>query len=70
MPGKKKSSLKEIGYLKEIPRDADMDNYEKIDIKDKNGKVNTLYRPINESSKFDETTNFNKSWEIFNNYLN
>ena len=33
MPGKKKSSLKEIGYLKEIPRDADMDNYEKIDIK-------------------------------------
>ena len=70
MPNKKKSSLNEIGYVKKIPRDTDMDDYEKIDIKDKNGKVNTLYRPINESNKFDETTNFNKSWEVFNNHLN
>ena len=70
MPNKKKSSLNEIGYVKKIPRDADMDDYEKIDIKDKNGKVNTLFRPKNRAKMFDETTNFNKSWEIFNNYLN
>ena len=40
-----------------------------IDIKDKNGKVNTLYRTKNRPKMFDETTNFNRSWKIFINHL-
>lgn len=69
MQRKKKSSLKAIGYLDKIPRDADINEYEKINIKNKAGKTNTLYRLRKESHAIDETTNFNKSWEIFNNHL-
>ena len=66
---KKKLTFKEIGYLTKIPNGADIDDYEKIDIKDKNGKVNTLYRTKNRPKMFDETTNFNRSWKIFINHL-
>jgi len=70
MQRKKKSSFKAIGYLEKIPRDADMNDYEKINIRNKEGKTNTLYRLRKESNTIDETTNFNKSWAIFNNHLN
>ena len=70
MQRKKKSSFKAIGYLEKIPRDADMNDYEEINIKNKEGKTNTLYRLRKESNTIDETTNFNKSWAIFNNHLN
>ena len=65
-----KSSLKAIGYLDTIPKDSDINDYEKINIRNKAGKTNTLYRLRKESHAIDETTNFNKSWEIFNNHLN
>ena len=70
MERKKKSSLKAIGYLEQIPRGADINDYEQINIKNKKGNTKTLYRPIKKLNEIDETTNFNKSWKIFNNHLN
>ena len=68
MQKKNKTSLKGIGYLEKIPLHANIDDYEKINIKNKGGKMKTLYREI-KNNKIDETTNFTKSWQVFNNHL-
>ena len=44
MQNKKKSSFETIGYSKNIPKGADINDYEKISIRDKKGNINTLYR--------------------------
>ena len=44
MQNKKKSSFEKIGYSKNIPRGADINDYEKISIRDKKGNIKTLYR--------------------------
>ena len=69
MKDKKKSSLEKIGYIKTLPKKADINNYEIIHIKDKNEKKCTLYRLINNNKEFDDISNFNESWILFNSYL-
>tara|TARA_B100000287_G_scaffold402268_1_gene423041 strand:- start:309 stop:518 length:210 start_codon:yes stop_codon:yes gene_type:complete len=69
MSNKKKSSLEKIGYLKSIPKNSDLHDYESIIIKKKNGQKCTLYRNIQERPKFDEINNFKSSWKTFNDHL-
>ena len=40
MHKKKTSSLEKIGYLKSLPKDADINNYESVSIKKKKWKKN------------------------------
>ena len=63
------SSFKKIGYQKKIPRDEDINNYTSLFIKKRNGKKITLYRLLSKQKDFNEITNFNRSWSIFNTYL-
>jgi hypothetical protein len=69
MSDKKRSSLEKIGYLKVVPKDADMNDYESIIIKEKSGKTLTLYRLTKDSENIDDTSNFNRSWDVFNSLL-
>ena len=69
MSDKKISSLEKIGYLKVVPKDADMNGYESIIIKEKSGKTLTLYRLIKDREDIDDTRNFNSSWDVFNSLL-
>lgn len=70
MQKKDKTSLESIGYIKEIPKNADINDYEKINIKNKNGITKILYRRIEKLQEFDKITDFNNSWRIFNDHLN
>tara|TARA_B110000263_G_C14859428_1_gene307899 strand:+ start:316 stop:525 length:210 start_codon:yes stop_codon:yes gene_type:complete len=69
MSDKKISSLEKIGYLKVVPKDADMNGYESIIIKEKSGKTLTMYRLTKDSEDIDDTRNFNSSWDVFNSLL-
>ena len=46
-----------------------LSDYESISVKNKDGKSTTLYRQIVEERKFDDTTNFSSSWDVFNALL-
>ena len=70
MSEKKVSSLEKIGYLKTLPKDADINDYESLLITEKDDKRITLYRLSSEKKEFDDTSNFNNSWDVFNSYLN
>ena len=70
MSKKKISYLEKIGYQKSLPKNADIDNYESIIITQKDGIKIKLYRLSSLKETFDDTTNFNNSWNIFNSYLN
>ena len=70
MSKKKLSYLEKIGYHKSLPKNADIDNYESIIITQKDGIKIKLYRLSSLKETFDDTTNFNNSWNIFNSYLN
>lgn len=69
MSTKKKSSLEKIGYLKYIPKNSDLHDYESIVIKKKNGQKYTLYRHIQERPIVDEVNDFKSSWKTFNDHL-
>lgn len=70
MSKKKLAYLAEIGYHRSLPKNADIDNYESIIITQKDGIKIKLYRLSSLKETFDDTTNFNNSWNIFNSYLN
>ena len=70
MSEKNTSSLEKIGYLKTLPKDADINDYESLLITDKDGEKITLYRLSSEREEFDDTSNFSNSWDVFNSYLN
>ena len=70
MSKKKVSALKKIGYLKILPKDADINDYESLLITEKDGKKITLYKLASETTEFDDTSNFSNSWDVFNSYLN
>ena len=70
MSEKNTSSLEKIGYLKTLPKDADINDYESLLITEKDGKKITLYRLSSEREEFDDTSNFSNSWDVFNAYLN
>ena len=65
----KKKSLKQIGYLEDIPENSNIIDYESIIIKKKNGHKNILYRKIQELDTDDDISDFKKSWQIFNNFI-
>lgn len=67
---KKISSLEKIGYLKKLPKGADINDYESLVITQKNGGKITLYRLSSENLRFDDTSNFKSSWDVFKSYLN
>ena len=69
MSEKKISSLEKIGYIKSLPKGADINDYENISIKAKNGKTLILYRVLEDREKIDDISNFSNSWEVFNSYL-
>lgn len=69
MSEKKTSSFEQIGYLKNLPNNADINDYESISITEKDGKKVTLYRLSSERKEIDDTTNFSSSWDVFNSYL-
>ena len=69
MPDNKTSSLEKIGYIKTLPKNADINNYESISVKNTNGESIILYRFIENKTKFDDTSNFSNSWEVFNSLL-
>jgi hypothetical protein len=69
MSDKKISSLEKIGYLKVVPKNADINDYESIIIKEKSGKTLTLYRLTKDRGDVDDTSNFNRSWDVFNSLL-
>ena len=69
MPEKKISSLEKIGYIKSLPKGADINDYENISIKAKNGETLILYRALENRKEIDDTSNFSSSWGVFNSYL-
>ena len=69
MPEKKISSLEKIGYIKSLPKDADINDYENISIKAKNGETLILYRALEDRKEIDDISNFSNSWGVFNSYL-
>ena len=69
MPEKKISSLEKIGYIKSLPKGADINDYENVSIKEKNGKTLTLFRALEDRKEIDDIDNFSNSWNIFNSLL-
>ena len=69
MPEQKISSLEKIGYIKSLPTGADINDYESISIKQKNGKTLILYRTLENRKEFDDIGNFSSSWNVFNSCL-
>ena len=69
MAEKKQSSFEKVGYIKQLPTNADISDYESILVKNNEGKFTKLYRKIVKKRKFDDTTNFSESWDVFNSLL-
>ena len=69
MSEKKQSSFEKVGYIKQLPSNADISDYENILVKTNDGKFTKLYRKIVKERKFDKTINFSESWEVFNSLL-
>ena len=65
----KKTSLEKIGYIKKLPKDSNIRDYETITIKNKKGEKITMYRPLEDAKQIDEINNFEESWRVFNSYL-
>jgi len=63
------SSLEKIGYQKNLPKGADINDFEVISVTQKNGIKKNLYRNKKEKQEIDDTTNFDSSWEIFNSLV-
>ena len=68
MAEKKQSSFEKVGYTKQLPTNAEISDYESILVKTNDGKFTKLYRKI-VKKKFDDTTNFSESWDVFNSLL-
>ena len=69
MPNKTTSSLEKIGYIKTLPKNSDINDYESISVKNTNGESIVLYRFIETKTDFDDTSNFSNSLEVFNSFL-
>ena len=69
MSNNKTTSLEKIGYIKILPKNADINEYESISVKNTNGESIVLYRLIETKTDFDDTSNFSSSLEVFNSFL-
>ena len=70
MSEKKIRAFEDIGYVKILPKGSDINDYESITIKNKNGEKIKLYRNRVDREEIDDTINFTNSWNVFNSYLN
>ena len=70
MSKKQQTSLEKIGYISKLPIDANINDYETIQIIGKDKKPITLYRNTSNKEEIDDTTNFSSSWDVFNSHLN
>ena len=70
MSDSKLSPYIKIGYKTSLTKGDDIDDFETITIKDKSGSNILLYREKSKKKSFDETTDFSKSWDVFNSHLN
>lgn len=61
----KTSSLEKIGYIKSLPKDADLNDYEKITISYGNNQSMKMFRKKSEKSE-EDINNFHRSWKIYN----
>ena len=68
MSDKKILAFEKIGYSKDIPKESNLDNFEIISVKNKAGENITLYRNKSDKEEFDEISDFNRSWDVFNSY--
>ncbi len=66
MSEKKIRAFEEIGYIKTLPKRSDINDYESIKIKIKNGDKLTLYRNLSKKKEIDDTSDFGSSWDVFN----
>ena len=69
MQEKKITSLEKIGYIRSLPEGANINDYENIIIKEKNGKTLTLFRALEDRKEIDDIGNFSNSWDVFNSFL-
>ena len=69
MSEKKQSSFEKVGYIKQLPTNAEISDYESILVKNNDEKSTKLYRKIVTKRKFEDTANFSESWDIFNSLL-
>jgi len=69
MSNNKTTSLEKIGYIKTLPKNADINDYESISVKNTNGESIILYRFLENRTDFDDTSNFSNSLEVFNSFL-
>ncbi len=63
-------ALEKIGYLKTLPKNANINDYESLIITKKDGQKVTLYKLSIDRKEFDDISNFSNSWDVFNSYLN
>ena len=69
MSTKRTSSLEKIGYIRKLPKGADINDYESVKLKGKGKKTITLYRNLKDVQEIDDTNNFSRSWDVFNSHL-
>tara|TARA_B100001758_G_scaffold218327_1_gene205730 strand:+ start:514 stop:726 length:213 start_codon:yes stop_codon:yes gene_type:complete len=69
MHKKEKNTLESIGYITEIPENANINDYEAIQVRNKSGTKKNLYRLIKKTQVTDKITDFNNSWKVFTDYL-
>ena len=66
---KTNSSLEKIGFIKQLPNNANLDDYEVITINDKSGKKILMYRLKKEQINKEDLEDFNRSWTTFQQNL-
>tara|TARA_B110000003_G_C16548450_1_gene495625 strand:- start:237 stop:446 length:210 start_codon:yes stop_codon:yes gene_type:complete len=69
MSNYKTTSLEKIGYIRVLPKNSDINNYESILIRDSEGKEIKLYRLIDSENKYDDVSDFRNSWKVFNSFV-
>ena len=69
MHKKEKNTLESIGYITKIPENANINDYEAIQVRNKSGTKKNLYRLIKKTQVTDKITDFNNSWKVFTDYL-
>jgi len=66
---KTNSSLEKIGFIKQLPNNANPDDYEVITINDKSSKKILMYRLKKEQINKEDLEDFNRSWTTFQQNL-
>ena len=63
------SRLEKAGFIKQLPSNANPDDYEVITINDKSGSKILMYRLKKEQINKEDLEDFNRSWTTFQQNL-